>query len=87
MHEYSLHANANEHGKDLVLRVTLTAYDENGLAHEPVTWRGHTTVIQVPGSVDTAWVMLIQMCHLLEKNGATGSVRSSFMQPRLFDEE
>jgi len=70
--DYTLHANANKHGQDVVLRVTLDWYDSEGTGGPSKTFRGHETVPLFDSTVDQAYVLLITMAKMLEKQGATG---------------
>jgi len=81
---YQLHANANQHGRDWQLRVTLTTIGADGMEGEPFTWRGHSTMPDVDGEIDQAWVILCNMIHMLEAQGSCGRI-SSVLQLPLFD--
>lgn len=70
--DFSLHANANKHGQDVVLRVSLDWYDSEGTAGPINTWRGHSTVPMFDSSVDQAYAVLITLAKMLEKQGASG---------------
>jgi hypothetical protein len=69
--EFNLHANVNRHGDDVVLRITLTWYDDEGVAAAPTTWRGHTVMPWLESSVDQAHVAVTALAKMLEKQGAT----------------
>jgi hypothetical protein len=71
---FQIHANANQHGKDWALRVTVTQYDADGLPTEPRTVRGHASLPDVQDELDQAWIVLVQLAHMLEREGASGRV-------------
>ena len=65
--EFNLHANVNRHGKDVVLRVTITWYDDEGIAASPVTWRGHTTLPWFTDNEHQAIAALDALSNLVRK--------------------
>lgn len=65
--EFNLHANVNRHGNDVVLRVTITWYDEQGIAAEPKTWRGHTTLPWFTDNEHQAIVALDALSNLVRR--------------------
>ncbi len=69
---FSVHANANQHGKDWALRVTVSKYGPEGPIGEGRTVRGHASLPHVDDELDQAWVVLVRLVHLLEAEGATG---------------
>lgn len=78
---YQLHANANQHGRDWQMRVTLTTLGSDGFEGEPQTWRGHGTMPDVDGEIDQAWVILVNLCHMLEAQGSVGRISSAMQLP------
>lgn len=80
---WQIHANANQHGRDWTIRVTATRYDSQGFPGDPVTFRTHMTMPEVSEHADMAWIALVNMIHLLERDGAIGRI-SAVSQARLF---
>lgn len=75
MDDYSIHINANRHGSDVSLRVTMDYYDSEGTAYAPRTWRGHTTVPRFTSAIDDAYATVVKIALMLEKQGAAGRLR------------
>lgn len=67
--EFSLHANVQTHGSDVVFRVTLDRFDEFGNDSGVVTWRDHSTLPRVEGSADQAYLALLALAKMLERKG------------------
>lgn len=71
--EWSLHASVQQHGNDVSLRVTLTAYDDQGLEMGHNTWRSREQKLPIlESSEDTAWWLLILLALSMEKHGSVG---------------
>lgn len=72
--DFTVHANVNAHGRDIALRVTYDEYDDDMHGGEPVTWRSHAVMPRFDRPIDQAWMSLLILMKLLEKNGALGRV-------------
>ena len=70
----TIHANANEHQGYWQVRITVDTVDREGLEENTITWRQPTKAPDVDGDLDQAWVLLVLMVHLLEKEGAAGRI-------------
>ena len=82
--EYSMHATIHQHDDDLSLRVSLTAYDSYGGEAHTQTWRGREQNLpELETQVDTAWLLALMLCRMLEKSGSVGRV-SAVVEPPLF---
>lgn len=79
--QYQLHANANQYGRDWVFRVTLSTVGSDGMEGEPQTWSSHGTVPDVDGEIDQAWVILTNMCKMLEAQGSVGRISQVMQLP------
>jgi hypothetical protein len=79
--QWTLHANVNSHGRDKALRVTWDCYDVDIHGGEPITWRGHAVMPRFDRPIDQAWVALVQLCKLLESQGALGRVTGVYDIP------
>jgi hypothetical protein len=78
MEEFSIHANVNTHGRDVVFRVTMTLYDEHGEVQRPITWRGHDVLPRFDSLSDQAHVAMIHICKMLERCGSEGRVSATY---------
>lgn len=67
--DFSLHANVQTHGSDVVFRVTLDMFDEWGNDTGVVTWRDHSTLPRFEGNADQAYVALLALAKMLERKG------------------
>lgn len=82
--DWQLHANVNEHGEDVALRVTLSAYDRTGYEVYSETWRGRDSHLPlVEEEVDTAWFLLCLLTRLVERAGSVGRINAR-VDPTLF---
>ncbi len=61
---YQMHANANMEGRDLALRITLTAYDDAGNEVASRTWRRHVIGAEFDGLEWTAAYAATELAKL-----------------------
>jgi len=82
--DWSLHASVQQHGDDVSLRVSLTAYDTDGTELGHNTWRGREQRLPIlESSEDTAWYLLLLLVQVLERAGSVGRVTAR-VDPTLF---
>lgn len=74
MKDFTLHANANAHERDIVFRVTYDQWDALGPSDGTQTWRGHDTCPRFEAPIDQAHALLVRMVLMLEKQGAAGRI-------------
>lgn len=81
--EYQIHANASQHGKDWVLRVTVTAYSPDGSEEGTSTFRRHVTLPRMDGLAWQAAVACQALTHMCEKE-ANAEQSAELEGPGLF---
>ena len=82
--DWSLHASVQQHGKDVALRVSLTAFDSDGVDVWHETWRGREQRLPVlETEEDTAWFLLCLLVKVLERAGSAGRI-NPWLDPTLF---
>jgi len=82
--EYTLHANVNQHGDDVALRITLSAYDCQGAELHTETWRGRESRMpELETAEDTAWYLVLCLAKVMERAGSVGRV-NAHVEPPLF---
>lgn len=62
---FQMHANANSEGRDMALRITLTAYDGQGNEVASRTWRRHVIGPDFDGLEWTAAYCTAEMAKLM----------------------
>lgn len=77
----SIHANAHEHEGYWQVRVSMSTVSGEGLQEQTITWRKPTKIPDIQGDLDQAWVVLVTMVHLLEKEGAVGRIAAGDWPP------
>lgn len=77
----TIHANANEHEGYWQMRISMDTVSGKGFEEQTVTWRKPAQIPDVEGDLDQAWVVLVTMVHLLEKEGAIGRIAAGDWPP------
>jgi hypothetical protein len=70
----AVYIRAFQHGGYWTLKVGVDLYDSEGTADEVLTLREVSQVPSVDTAIDQAWLIAVQVAHLLEREGATGRV-------------